>query len=251
MKISVVVLTKNEEESIQRCLQSLEFCDEVIVIDDNSIDKTRQISEKLGAKVFIRGLKNDFARQRNYGLTKANGEWVLFVDADEVISENLALEIQSKINSKSLNYPGYYLKRQDIIWNKKVSHAEYGNAKILRLALHKGAWKRKVHEYWEVKGNKGVLKNPLIHRPHQTIPEFIKDLNYYSTLHAISNKKEGKKSNLAKILLFPILKFTTNYFLKLGFFDGLRGFLLAIFMSFHSFLAWSKLWLLQKGYIKI
>lgn len=247
--ISAVVLTKNEEKNIAKCLQTLKWCDETIVIDDNSTDQTVKIAKDLGARVFVRPLNNDFATQRNFALTKATEEWVLFVDADERVTPSLAQEICTEVARE--NHPrgvqAFAIKRVDQMWGRKLKYGETGNVELLRLAKKEvGKWKRQVHETWDVKGGVSLLKNPLLHYPHPTIQEFLSDIDRYSTLHAQANYEEGKRSNLLKIILWPKLKFIQNYIFRNGFLDGPQGFMVAMLMSFHSYLAWGKLWLLQR-----
>lgn len=247
MNISAVVLSRNEEKNIKKCLESLGFCDEVIVIDDNSEDRTIEIAEKLGAKVYKRELKGNFALQRNFGLNKARGKWVLFVDPDERVSKDLRDEIVKIINDSSINYLGFYMGRTDHIWGKRLKHGETGNIRLLRLARRKaGKWRRRVHEVWQIIGRTGELKKPLLHYPHPTLKEFIASVNKMSGLHAEANFEEGKRSSLFKIIIWPLAKFMQNWIIKGGFLDGIQGFMVALVMSFHSYLAWSKLWMLQK-----
>lgn len=246
--ISAVVLTKNEEKNIRECLESLKWCDEVVVIDDCSEDKTVEIAESFGAKIYKRELNNNFGAQRNFGLGKAKEDWVLFVDADERVSDSLREEVTKLLNYKVTKYSGFYLKRRDFMWGKELKYGETGDVRLLRLAKRNvcpptGGWRRAVHEVWDVKGPLSTLKNPLRHYPHQTLREFIADIDWMSTLHAEENKKDGKRSNLFKIIFFPKLKFFNSWVLKLGFLDGVQGLLVAFLMSFHSYLAWSKLWL--------
>src|SRR5438876_10935937 len=111
MKISAIILVKNEEKNITACLKTLNWCDEIIVIDDNSEDQTVAVAKKLGARIYQHSLDNDFSQQRNFGLEKAKHEWVLFVDADERISAALVAEIELKINNHELQEDGYYIKR--------------------------------------------------------------------------------------------------------------------------------------------
>ncbi len=239
--ISAIVLTKNEEKNIAKCIKSLLWANEIILIDDFSADNTISIAKKLGAKVYRRHLNNDFAAQRNFGLSKAKEEWILFIDADEEITRELKKEI---LNLKLQNYSGFYLKRRDIWLRKALSYGEVGNTKLLRFAKkNSGKWNRKVHEYWHVNGNIGKLQNPILHYPHQSIKEFIESINKYSIIHSQELKKENKKSSLVKIIFWPLGKFFVNYFLKLGFLDGVEGFIIAGVMSFHSFLSWSKAWM--------
>lgn len=242
--ISAVVLTKNEENNIERCLKSLKWIDEIIVIDDYSNDFTiRKIKKTMkSVKIYKRCLDNNFAAQRNFGLSRSKGEWVLFLDADESISKFLKREILVAIKTKTID--GYFIGRRDFFMGKELKYGEMGNIKLLRLARRKsGIWNRKVHEYWNIKGNIGELNYPVLHYPHQVFAEFVDDINVYSTIHAEENKKEKKKSNLFKIIFYPSGKFVVNYFFKLGFLDGTQGLIMATMMSFHSFLAWSKVWL--------
>lgn len=243
--ISAVILTKNEENNILECLKSLSWCDEVIVIDDESHDKTVEIVKKAGAKVFVHPLQEDFAAQRNFGLEKAKGDWILFIDADERVTQGLWYEIMAKTNAPFSPYSGYYLKREDSIWGKKLLHGETGNIKILRLAKRDaGKWEGKVHERWNVKEKTEILQNPLIHYPHQTIKEFLQEINFYTDLRARELHKKKVHVSWFSILLYPKAKFIVNYFAKVGFLDGLPGFIFAIMMSLHSFLVRGKLWLL-------
>ena len=247
MSITAIILTKNEEANIEDCLRYLSFCNELIVIDDNSSDKTCQIAKNFGAVVYKRELKNDFSAQRNFALEKGHYKWFLFIDADEVVSPELKQEIIDVTEEKDNNVMGYYLKRKDFIWGKRIDHGETGNKTILRLARKSaGKWKRIVHEYWDVFGKKEILKNYLYHYPHPTLRIYLKEMNKYSTLHARANLNEHKKSSIIKIILIPKGKFIYNYIIKLGFLDGIQGLMISFMMSFHSFLSWSKLWMIQK-----
>lgn len=247
MNLSAVIIARNEEKNIKQCIKSLAFCDEVVVIDDYSTDKTAKLSRQYAAKVYKRKLRDDFSGQRNFGLKKAKGKWVLFVDADERVPKELANEIIQVVNDPLLPYSGCFLKRKDTFLGKELRYGEAGNITLLRLAKKdKGKWIRRVHEIWQVEGKKYTLKHALVHYSHNTLKEFVKDINYYSTLHARANLKEGKKVNIMRVIFMPVLKFKLNFILKRGFLDRAYGFVHAMLMSFHSFLAWSKLWLLQK-----
>ena len=145
--ISVVVLTKNEEKNIGDCLDSISWCDETIVIDDHSTDKTVEIAKKKGARIFMRSLMQDFADQRNYGLEKAKGDWILFIDADERASSALWYEIMQHTSESIDDYAGFYIKRLDTMWGKALRHGETGNVALLRLAKKgAGKWEGTVHE---------------------------------------------------------------------------------------------------------
>lgn len=238
MSISAIVITKNEEEKIIDCLRGLSWCDEIVVVDDNSEDKTRVLAKKFGARVFRHEMV-DFASQRNFGLKRAKGEWALFVDADEVVTPELALEI--RVVAKNSQTSGYLIKRQDIFMGKEMHGGEWADKYLLRFARG-GAWKRKVHEKWQVGGRITKLHAPLLHSPSPSLKNFIDKINKYSLLHAQSNSEEGKKASLIKIVFMPMAKFFYNFIVKRGYKDGVYGFVYSALMSFHSFLAWSKLW---------
>lgn len=247
MSLSIIILAKNEEKNIEACLDSAGFADETLVIDDFSVDNTAQIAERLGAKVYKRHLEGNFALQRNYGLDKASSRWVLFLDADERISEKLKIEIKKEIEKSDNPLVGYYLKREDFIFGKRLRFGETASLAFLRLARKSaGKWKRNVHEVWEVSGRTITLKNPLLHYPHQTLREFINDINFHSDLDVAAKKREGKKANLKKIIFWPVGKFVNNWIFRLGFLDGMEGMVMALMMSLHSFLSWSKLWIYQR-----
>lgn len=250
--ISVIVITKNEEKNILDCLESVLWADEIIIVDDNSDDRTIEVVKNLfnkRIKIYSKALDGDFASQRNYALSKATKKWVFFLDADERVTSKLREEINEFLieHVKNANINGFYIKRKDIMWGKELKHGETGDIKLLRFAKKgAGIWKGKVHEVWEVDGNTSEMEGNIIHFPHQTIDEFLSEINFYTTLRAkelYENKIEGSIKN---IILYPKGKFIKNYFVKLGFLDGIEGFIFAIFMSLHSFLVRGKLWLLWR-----
>ncbi len=245
--ISVIILTKNEENNIIDCLESVSWCDEIIIVDDYSTDRTLEVIKNFSPriKIYQRSLQNDFSAQRNFGLSKAKGEWILFIDADERLSNGLRGEIQDFLETTPQKYNGFYLVRKDILWGKQLNHGELGSIKLLRFGKKGfGEWKGKVHEIWDIKDNIGNFKMPLFHYPHQSIEEFLREINYYTDLRAKELYDMGEKVNFLKIILYPLLKFKVNYFFKLGFLDGIEGLVFALMMSFHSFLVRGKLWFL-------
>ncbi len=242
--ISVVVLTKNEEDNLGQCLETVKWADEIIIVDDYSTDKTEEVAQKFGA-IFIKNyLHNDFGRQRNLGLEKARGEWVFFLDADERVTKELAEEIAVQINSNK-NVNGYKILRRDYLWNKQLDFGESGQIGFVRLAKKgKGCWVGKVHELWEVRGKIHKLKNQIKHYPHPDITTFLNEINFYSEIRAIELYQKKVKGSLLQIIFYPKAKFVLNYFLRGGFLDGMNGFIFALMMSFHSFLTRAKLYLL-------
>ena len=244
--ISAIVLTKNEENNIVDCLDSLLWCDEILVIDDNSEDKTVEVIENLKnkkIKVLFHSLNNDFSKQRNFALREAQHGWILFIDADERVSLSLQYEILSLITSPLSNYSGYYIRRRDVMWGRELRYGETGHIKTLRLVKKdKGEWVGKVHESFRIKGKTGLLRNPLMHYPHQNLTEFLQEVNFYTDLRAKELFNKGIKVYWWSILMYPLGKFILNYVFKRGFLDGIPGLVVAILMSFHSFLVRGKLW---------
>lgn len=258
--ISAVVLTKNEEKNIGRCLSSLVCCDEVVVIDDYSQDKTIERIKNL--KIYKKKLNNNFAAQRNFGLKKAKGNWVLFIDADEKVPKELTNEIKrilkqdsdfhqdrvhdDKNNTQGNGVKGYYVRRKDYFMGRWLKYGETASVKLLRLAKKgTGKWKGKVHEEWEVKGEIGQLKTPLLHYPHPTIAKFLQKINHYTDIVAQCWKEESREIAVWEIFVFPVGKFIRNYIFRQGFRDGMPGLIMAVFMTFHSFLVRGKYWTLK------
>ncbi len=248
MHISAVVLTHNDAPILARCLKSLSWCDEVIIVDDESIDGTVALAKKLGAKMYVHPLNDDFAAQRNFGLTKAKYEWVLFVDSDEAVSEELVKEIVQATSDKRQATSGYLIRRKDYWGGRWLTHGETGNVKLLRLARKDaGRWVQPVHETWRVQGAVGELVHPLLHYPHQNVAQFLDEINRYSSLYAQYLFDRGIKEPGWQIVGKPVLKFFVNYIWRLGFLDGTAGIVVAFMMSFHSFLVRGKLWQLHNN----
>lgn len=247
--LSVVILTKNEENNILDCLESVKDAGEIIVVDDYSEDRTLEIVKKFDNEIRIlkRAVDKDFSAQRNFGLSKATNEWVLFVDADERVSTLLREEIKQKTaNNKIREINGYYIKRRDVMWGRELKYGEVGNIKLIRLAKkNAGKWAGQVHETCQVAGKVGDLENELLHFPHRAIRDFLSEISLYSSIRAEELKKAGSQVSVFDIVFYPKVKFFLNYFIKLGFLDGVPGLIVALMMSFHSFLVRSKLWLLQ------
>lgn len=240
--ISAIILTHNSEGFLGKTLESLAWCGERIVIDDASTDTTLRIAARHNTPAYTRKLQGDFAAQRNFGLEKVKGEWVLYVDSDEVVSKKLADEIQKSV---TIDCSGFYLKRQDWMLGKKIQHGETNRVRLLRLARKDaGIWVRPVHEVWKLEGVVGTLVQPIDHFPHPNVAQFVDDINVYTTLNARYLFHENIRVPFWQILAYPAAKFFVDYIWYLGFLDGTPGAIIAIMMSMHSFLTRAKLWLL-------
>lgn len=243
--ITAVIIAKNEEKNIKNCIDSVSFCNEIIVIDDLSTDNTCEIAKKNNAKIISHSLQNNFAAQRNYGLEIAKNNWVLYIDADEVVTGKLAKNIQSAVNENMAD--GFYLSRQDKMFGNVLKHGELKGKKFVRLAKKDaGKWEGKVHEEWRIEGKTKALSGVLMHYPHQTLFEFIEEINFYTTLRANELCKQGKRSSMFQIIFYTKAKFFQTYILKAGFLDGMPGLIYSLCMSLHSFLVRGKLYLLTK-----
>lgn len=241
--ITAVVLAHNDEKIIEDAIQSVSWCDEILVLDDYSSDKTVEVVKKVRCRVIERHLNDDFAAHRNFALAQAKGEWVLFIDSDERISADLQKEISEVI--KQNKHVGYYVRRIDYLFGRAMLHGETGNMRLLRLAKKDvGLWTRPVHEVWNVDGSVGFLSAPLLHYPHPNVAQFLDKVSRYSTLNAAYLYSQRVKPSLWKIIVYPKAKFFVNYVWSLGFLDGTAGAIVALMMSFHSFLTRAKLYLL-------
>lgn len=169
----------------------------------------------------------DFARERNVLLSKAKKNWVLFLDSDETLS-NQEFPV-------SYQFSGYRIKRKNYFLGKYV-----GTEYLVRLGKRtKGSWQRAVHEEWRMSGKIGLIDKPfIIHNTAENLHSYIEKINFYSTLHAKANKKEGKHSNLFKIIFYPPVKFTVTLIRS-------RHFVFSLMQALHSFMAWSKLYFLR------
>jgi glycosyltransferase involved in cell wall biosynthesis len=242
-KISAIILAKNEEKKIEQAVKSLTFCDEILVINDDSTDETKTIAENTGAKVFTHSKKNEFSGQRNWAMEQAKNDWVLFIDADEKVSEDLKFEIK---HLKLTDGPeSYAIPRRDFFWNTELAYGETRKARtkgIVRLVKKgSGVWIGAVHETFVATGESGKLHSFLDHYSHDTLSEFIEDINIYSSIRAQELALQGKEVSAIELIVFPFGKFVYTYFILGGFLDGAAGFVYSFVMSFHSFLVRAKL----------
>ncbi|KKU13571.1 MAG: Glycosyl transferase family 2 [Microgenomates group bacterium GW2011_GWC2_45_8] len=212
----MIVLTNKKPVEIKRTLDSVSFADEVILIPDRKVPLT------------------DFSAARNSGLSKAKNDWVLFVDDDEVVSQELATEIKAAITPPSL-FSGFYIRRLDKYHGQVLHHGETGNTKIIRLGKKSaGRFFRPVHEVWKINGLVGALKNALIHERGELVAPFMDRMIRYSPLDAGQLTRENKPFTYWRLILNPKAKFILNYFLKFGFLDGYLGLFQVYLMSVQS-----------------
>ena len=242
-KISVVIITYNEEKNIRDCLESIKWADEIIIVDAFSKDRTVDIAKNYTDRIFQRQWEG-YTQQRNFGLTQVCNEWVLFLDADERISEALTQEIKDVLERNNGFCNGYYISRQSFYLGRWIKHGGwYPDLKLRLIRKNKAIWSGpSVHEKLILNGEAGYLKNPMYHYTYLNIKHHLEKSDRYSTLFAEEAFKKGEYPNPYKIFIRPIFRFINDYFLKQGFRDGFAGFVVALIQSFEVFLRYAKLW---------
>ncbi len=246
--ISLTIITKNEEENIKKNISWIKNCpiiNEVIVVDDYSDDKTTDILKDLNSKdlkvrIFKRNLNNNFSDQRNFAISKCSNKWVFSIDADELPSKS-TINFINNLNTDSKLV--YAFKREDIFLGKNLKFGETANITFVRLFnKNKGKYMGQVHETWQTDQAIAYLKEKIIHQSHKNLKSFLNKINFYTSIRAEELYKQKVKTNLFQIIFYPIFKFKVNYIFKLGFLDSTQGIIMALCMSFHSFLVRAKLW---------
>lgn len=242
-KISIVIITKNEEENIKECLESVQWADEIVVVDDFSADKTLEIVRQYTDKVFLQKWLG-YSEQKRFAFTKAKGDWILSLDADERVSAELQEEIKLVVKH-SQNYDGFYLPYKNYFLGKWIEHCGWYPEYHLRLfRKEKGTIKKtEVDESISVKGSIGYLKNSIIHYSYRSISQYFEKFNRYTTLVAQEIKTiKNRKQLIWLILTKPLRAFKKAYIKQKGYKDGMQGFILCVFSFFYWFVLYAKYW---------
>jgi len=271
VKLSVVLITHNEERNLGRTLESVKplVADgrgEIIVVDSGSTDRTVEISEIYGAKVFLEEWKG-FAAQKNSALDKASGDWILSLDADEEVEPTLAEEIghyilgrarestQDGVPNRTIaliatTITGLWIPRKNHFLGRWIKHGGYWPDRKLRL-FRRGAARfenRLVHEDVKLEGQVHELNGALLHHSYPTVSDYIEHMNRYSTLGAEMVVAKGPVHFTAiNLTLRPLATFIYNYLLRLGFLDGKPGFLLHVNHSIYVAWKYAKAWELSRA----
>ncbi|MDX9924988.1 MAG: glycosyltransferase family 2 protein [Ignavibacteriaceae bacterium] len=244
--ISVLIIAGNEEKNIRDCLESVKWADEIVVIDSFSTDNTFNIALEYTPNVY-QNRWNGFSEQRKYGNSKVRNEWVLALDADERVTPELKEEILALL-SFSPKYDSYYIPRRNYFLGKHITTCKWYPDYQLRL-FKKSITKvtdRKVHEGYETEGERGKLKNDLIHFTHSSISETINKINHYSTLEA-EEKYRGKRVKKGDLVLHPLAAFLNQYISRKGYKDGVHGLMVSLIHSMTNMLTYMKTWELQNS----
>lgn len=248
MKLSVVLATYNEQDNIGKCLESVKsLADEIVVVDGSSQDHTRKIAKSFGARVIKTANRPMFHTNKQMAIDAAKGDWILQLDADEVIDPELVEEIK-KVITKNSKYPAFELKRKNFFLGKWLKKGGQYPDPLIRL-FKKGKARlpqKSVHEQMEVDGEIGMVKGHLIHYTAPTFSRYLRNANRYTTLTAKQFQNESVNLHLFNIIKYLIIKPTIT-FIKIfirhkGFMDGFEGFIFALFSGLHWPIAYMKYW---------
>ena len=246
-KISAFVISFNEEADIARCLKSLDFCDEVLVIDSFSTDRTVSIAEGLGARVLQRKWPG-YVAQKAFGLENCTHEWVLNVDADEEVSPELRASILAVLSSaavaESAVYAGYEINRLVYYfnrwWRNGGWYPEY-RLRFLRKSLT--VWGGSdPHEKPTVRGQVGRLEGDLYHYTYASLDDQVQQLSRFASLGAKTYYDKGKRASVVSMTVAPLVRFFKFYVVKRGYREGVVGFIVAMLEGYYTFLKYARLW---------
>jgi len=242
MKISAVIIAYNEEDRLEDALKSCKnIVEEIIVVDSNSTDKTVEIAKTNGARVIQHTFEN-YGAQKNFAMQQAANNWILNLDADERISEELAKEILKIKETDNNEFSAFKIKRKTSYLGKWILHSGwYPDKKIRLFKKDKSHWEGRIHEGLIVKGKvSSKLNGDILHYTYRDITDHIKRLNRYSKMQAIDIVNKKKKFLYLRAIILPPITFIRFYIYKMGILDGFPGFLIALISSWATAMKYLK-----------
>ncbi len=244
--LSVIVITHNEENNIVECLQSVSWAKEIIVVDSQSTDQTVYLAKQYTDKVFVQEWLG-YAGAKNFALDNVTSEWILWVDADERVTEELVIEIKNIVCGTADINTGYEVARRAYFLGKWIKHNGWYPGYVVRLFKRKKVRfdDSRVHEKISIDGTIGRLKHDLLHYTDDTLYHYLEKFNRYTTLAAEDMKQAGKRFSLYDIIVRPPFLFFKMYILRRGFLDGMHGLILAMLSASYVFVKYAKLWELE------
>ena len=247
MSLSTIVITKNEEAAIGACLASVDWADEIIVVDSGSADRTVDLCRRYTDKVHVAADWHGFGPQKNRALAFATGEWVLSLDADERVTPELRREIEAAIADPG-GRAAFAVPRRSSYCGRPMLHSGWWPDYVIRLfRREKGRFSDdRIHERLIVDGSVGRLRQPLIHEAFADLEEMLETMNRYSTAGASAMHERGKRATLAIAILHGFWSFFHTYVVRAGFLDGREGFMLAVSNAEGTYYRYLKLMLLNK-----
>jgi glycosyltransferase involved in cell wall biosynthesis len=239
-KVSAVLITFNEENNLRQCLPKLAWCNEIIIVDSGSTDATVKLCRAFGCKVYHK-VFNGYGAQKRYAVAQATNDWVLCLDADEILSDELISEIQTEMQAPSAD--GYHMPMSLVFMNREFKHGKESWRYFMRLFNKtKGGFNdSKVHEKIELQGSTKKLKYLIHHYSYRSFSQYFDKFNRYSCYGAEMAYTKGKKRSVTAIVLAIPLNFIKYYFLQRNFLNGLHGFYWAVLNSFYHFVKYIKL----------
>jgi glycosyltransferase involved in cell wall biosynthesis len=246
--VSGVVICFNEESTIERCLRSLAWCDEIIVVDSHSTDRTREIARKYTPKV----IEQEFlghVEQKNFALDQASHDWVVSLDADEALSDELQREIPDALPSADGGLGGFRVNRMTYFLGVWHDHGEwYPDRGVRVFRRSQGRWAGlNPHDRAEVKGRVEELRGHILHWNYHDLSEHIQQIDKFTAILAREMRAAGRPFHLWDLLLRPVGRFLKGYVFRQGFRNGLPGFLVSISTAYYVFMKYAKLWELQRS----
>jgi glycosyltransferase involved in cell wall biosynthesis len=241
-KLSVIIITRNEEENLGRCLASVSFADEIVVVDSHSTDRTADIAREHGCRLFVAEFSG-FGAAKQMALDHATGDWILSIDADEAVPGQLREEIQGILKSESA-HDGYELPRLTNFLGRWIRHCGWYPDYLLRLFKKKSGRfdQAVVHERVVLSGSIGRLQSDLLHYSYTNLESYFEKSNRYTTLGAQEAFRCGKRAGMTDLIIRPPLAFFKHYVHKRGFLDGPEGFVLSMLSAGAVLSKYVKLW---------
>ena len=246
-KVSACITVGNEERNIHRCLESVRWADEIVVVDSFSTDRTPEICREYTERVYQHRWLG-YIGQKNLIKDLATGDWILFVDGDEEVSLELRDEILKELNSESSRqFAGYEFPRMVWYLGRWITHGDwYPDIKLRLFRKERGkCGGREPHDRMIVEGPIKRLGGPVHHYTYTDIANQLATLNRFSSITACTHHEEGRRFNLFNLLFRPFWRLLRGYVLRLGFLDGLPGLIIAVTVSYGVFAKYAKLWELQ------
>jgi glycosyltransferase involved in cell wall biosynthesis len=245
-ELSVIIIVKNESANIRDCIASVAWADQIIVVDSGSTDDTVGIARKMGAEVYVHADWRGFGPQKNRALDYATHEWVLSIDADERITPQLRVEIESVLQNPQAD--GYEISRLSSFCGRFMHHSGWSPDYVLRLFRRdQGRFSDVlVHESVQLQGSVAELKQPLLHYSYLDFDDVLVKLNNYSSAASLMLERREKKGSLRQAVIHGLWAFFRTYVLRAGFLDGREGFMLAVMNAENSYYRYIKLWFRQR-----
>jgi glycosyltransferase involved in cell wall biosynthesis len=240
--VSVYVLTMNNRRTIEQCLRSLSWAEELVVVDSFSQDGTYEISKQYTDKLFQRKWTGH-RDQYQFAADLTTRYWIMFVDADEEIPPELSEEIRTELNGRAKDLDGYFVYRRTYYLGRWIRYGGwYPDGEIRLYRREKGRWEGGLHAKLVVDGKVGVLKNQYFHYTYGNISDQIQTIDRYSKTAAKDMVNNSKPFRLVNLLFSPPFRFSKDYILKLGFLDGIPGLIIAVSTAYYAFIKHAKLW---------